>query len=322
MSGPRGGEAPAGESSGPGRPRDEGRIEVVEADGRRVRLTNLQRVLWPATGDTKGDLLAYYREVAPALLPHLVDRPVTLWRYPEGVDGPSWFQNECRGRPNWMATVRLPDRRGGVQEFCLVNDLPSLLWVANLGTVELHPFLARADRPDRPTAVVFDLDPGAGAGLAECSRVALRLRDALARGGLDGVPKTSGGKGLHVVVPLNAPHSFQRTKAFARAVAGELAGRHPGLVVDRMARSLRRGRVLVDWSQNDPGKSTIAVYSLRGTSVPRVSTPVTWEEVEGAAEGAGGLVFGPREVLDRLARHGDLFAPVLRRVARLPGAPR
>ncbi len=246
-------------------------------------------------------MIEYYRAVAPVLLPHLRRRPLTLWRFPAGVQARGWWQNECRGAPAWLATVTI---RG--QRFCVVDDVRSLVWVANLGTVELHPFLARAEALDEPTAVVFDLDPGPPAAVVDCSHVALRLRELLAERGLASFPKTSGSAGLHVYVPLNAPHAYRETKAFARSLARALAEELAERIVDRQARALRPGKVLVDWLQNDPTRSTIAPYSLRAMPFPTVSTPLTWEEVESAQRDED-LVFTAPEVVERVERLGDLF---------------
>jgi bifunctional non-homologous end joining protein LigD len=288
------------------------RLGAVE---RTVELSSLDKVLWPDAGFTKGALVDYYRGVAPALLPHLAERPVTLARFPDGVHRYGWYQTNCRGRPEW-----LPIRRIGDQEYCVLNDVPSLLWAANMGAVELHPFLAVRNRLDEPRALVFDLDPGPPAGVVECARVALRLRAALADEGLTTYAKTSGSLGLHVYVPLNAPAAYRDTKAFVRRVAGTLAAERPDLVVDEMARRLRAGKVFVDWGQNDAARSTVAPYSLRAMRWPTVATPVAWDEVERAVgEGRGELlVFEPREVLDRLERVGDLFEPVLTLTQTVP----
>jgi bifunctional non-homologous end joining protein LigD len=269
-----------------------------------VALTNLDRVLWPRTGFTKGDLVSYYRDVAPAILPHLVGRPLTLWRYPSGVHERGWWQNECRGAPDWL---RVAELRG--QRFCVVDDEMSLTWVANQGTIELHPFLARVDAPETPTAIVLDLDPAPPAGLPECCEVALALRERLR---LDALPKTSGGSGLHVVAPLRERTTFATTKALARELAAELAVELPGLVVATQRRADRPGHGLVDWLQNDATRSTVAPYSLRAMPVPLVSTPVAWDEVERCARDrdAAALAFSPPDVLARLDAHGDLFAAV------------
>ena len=293
----------------------------VGIGGRRVRLPNLQRVMWPQTGFTKGQMIDYYVSVAPALLPHLQGRPLTLKRYPEGVEGGYWFQKQCRGHPEWLPTRPVPSVMvaGKILDFCVVNDLASLVWVANLGTVELHPLLAREPDVSVPTAVVFDFDPGPGAGLTDACTVALRVREVLDGLRLASYPKTSG-KGLHVYVPLNTPHTYSQTKRFARAVARLLASQQPDLVVDRMDKSLRAGKVLIDWSQNDPTKTTVVVYSLRAKATPLVSCPVTWDEV--AAAVAGGhqtrLAFDAGAVVERVREHGDLFAPVLTTEQHLP----
>ncbi|HEX2044728.1 MAG TPA: non-homologous end-joining DNA ligase [Gaiellaceae bacterium] len=292
----------------------------VELEGRAVTLTNLGKVLWPEAGFTKEAMLEYYAHVAPTVLPHVAGRPLTLRRFPDGVDGANWYQTECRGRPDWLPVQRLPHRTRGAQELCVVNDLPALLWVANQASIELHPFLAFGDRPDEPTVLVLDLDPGPPADVLACCRVALRLRGLLAEAGLSPFVKTSGSVGLHVYVPLNTPHTYADTKAFARTLARLLASEDPDGVTDRMQRSLRPGKVLVDWLQNDPTRSTVAPYSLRATAWPTVSTPVTWEEIERAASTGRAelLTFEPAAVLARVEEHGDLFAPVLELEQTLP----
>ncbi len=256
-----------------------------------VALTNLDRVLWPAAAFTKGDMVAYYRAIAAVLLPHLQGRPLTLWRFPLGVHERGFWQNECRGAPEWLRTTEI---RG--QRFCVVDDERSLLWVANLGTVELHTFPFRLDRPGRPLALVLDLDPGPPAGLDECREVALLLRARLDAP----LVKTSGKGGLHVVAP--PPPSFAAAKELARSLAEELAAERPELVVAVQRREARRGKVLVDWLQNDATRATVAPYSLRAVRRPLVSTPVTWQEVE-----QGPLVFEAGDVLARVERLGDLF---------------
>ena len=286
----------------------------VEIEGRTLRLTNLGKVLWPDVGFTKGQMVDYYRCVAPVLLPHLSGRPLTLARFPDGVDGPWWYQTTCPKPPPWVQTVPVPGpggRRG--RDYCLVDDLPSLLWVANLAAIELHPLLSHAPRLAEPTSVVFDLDPGPPAGLVEAAAVALLVRELLDHLGLRSVVKTSGALGLHVHVPLNSAARYEETRPFARTVATRLARRHPDLVVARMDRALRGGKVFVDWSQNHANRSTAGVYSLRGLEIPVVSTPLSWDEVETAA-GTGEedrLVFTAADVVERIERHGDLFAPML-----------
>lgn len=286
----------------------------------RPTLTSLDRMLWPAVGFTKGDMLAYYEAISPVLLPHLEGRPLTLGRFPAGVEGPGFATTECRGRPDWVRTIRVPLRSGEVREQCVIDDLPSLLWAVNLGSIELHAFPSAAGRLDEPAFVVLDLDPGPGTGLVECCAIALRLQELLAEAGLKGFCKTSGGLGLHVYVPLAPGHSFDDTRAFARSLAARLAGERPDAVTDRRELSGRVGRVLVDWVPNSARALTVTPYSLRAADVPSVSTPVGWDEVEPAAARGGdeALRFGPREVVERVSANGDPFQPVLEGSQRLP----
>ena len=273
-------------------------------------LKNLDKVLWPAAGFTKGHMVEYYREVAPAVLPHLAGKPVVVRRFPDGVESLNWFQNELRGRPEWVRTVPIGVRSGAVQQFALVEDVRTLLWAANLASIELHPFLARAEALSRPTVAVFDLDPGPPADLLDCCRVALRLRERLEALGLASFAKVSGSVGLHVYLPLDGDVGFDATRRFARALAAELAGEG---VVERFDHSVRAGKVLIDWRQNERGRQMVAPYSLRGTVWPTVSAPVGWEEIERAVgeRRAELLVFDARDALERLERLGDLFRPVL-----------
>jgi bifunctional non-homologous end joining protein LigD len=291
----------------------------VEVDGRTVRLTNLDRVLWPQVGLTKGWMLKAYADLAPVLLPYLRGRPVTMWRYPEGVHRQGWWQNECRGAPPWVREYRYVATDGREHRHCVIEDLSSLLWLVNLGTVEIHPFPFTAADPEAAPWLVFDLDPGEPAGLAAACGVGLRLRDVLSSQGLSSFAKTSGAKGLHVFVPLHTGASFDETKAYARTMAAFMVRELDEVVVDRQARELRAGKVLVDWLQNDRSRSTVAAYSLRATPSPLVSTPVTWEEVGEVAAGSpeGALEFGVADVLARVERVGDLFEPVLRLEQRL-----
>lgn len=299
----------------------------MEIEGRTLRMTNLDKVLYPETGFTKGDLVEYFRAVAPVMLPHLRGRPLTLKRFPDGVEGQFFFEKQCPShRPPWVRTIPvLSGSRSRVIEYCSADDLPTLLWLGNLAAVELHPLLSRHEdgsvKEAEASFVVFDLDPGAPAAMRECLEVAMLIRGLLDGVGLSCYPKTSGSKGLQVYVPLNSATSFAETKAFARSVAALLHKEHPGKVVDKMDRSLRAGKVLVDWSQNDKAKTTVAAYSTRAKPIPSVSTPITWEEAAAALEAADNatLDFGPEEVLARVASHGDLFAPVLSQVQRLPG---
>ena len=296
---------------------------TLEIGGHRIAVGNLDKVLWPAARFTKGQMLDYYVRVSSFLLPHLEGRPVTLRRFPDGIEAPSWYQNDCPpGAPEWLRIREVEWPSGRRWKFCSLDDLPSLVWVVNLASIELHPFFARAATLDEPTAVVLDLDPGQPADLVQCAIVALRVHDALESVDLQGRAKTSGSVGMHVAVPLNSPHTWEETKAFARALARELVHELPELVVDKQSRNARRGKVLVDWLQNDPTRSTIAPYSLRAHGWPLVSTPVSWEEVRRAA-GSGraeALVFEPATVLDRVERLGDLYEPVLSLEQRLPGA--
>lgn len=296
----------------------------VEVAGRSLRLTNLGKVLWPRTGTTKGELLRYYGRIAPVLLPHVERRPLTLARFPDGVEGKGWFQTTCPSPPPWLPTYPLEQPDGRVsRDYCVVDEPAALLWVANLGAVELHPLLGRLPRVDRPTVVAFDLDPGERASLADCCDVALVLRDALAGFGLRAFAKVSGWAGLHVVVPLNRPHDYRHTKGFARTVAGVLARRDPDAVTDRSTRAGREGKVLVDWAQNNEHRSLAAPYSLRALPWPSVSAPVTWGEVEdvAATRDATPLAVHIEGVFDRLDRLGDLFAPVLDIEQQLPAVP-
>ena len=292
-------------------------IEVSLA-GRDVRLTNLDRVLWPGDGSTKGWLLQSYLALAPALLPHLRGHPITMWRFPEGVHRSGWWQNECRGAPSWVPTYDYVGKDGREHRHCVIDDEASLMWLVNLGTIEIHPFPFRREEPEAPSWLVFDLDPGEPAGVRDACAVALTLRDALASQRLESFAKTSGAKGMHVFVPLNGAGPFEDAKRFARAVAAALASELPN-VVDQQARSMRSGKVLVDWLQNDRFRSTVAPYSLRATEPASVSTPVTWDEVETAASSdERELTFTVEDALGRLDTHGDLFEPVLSMRQALP----
>jgi bifunctional non-homologous end joining protein LigD len=286
----------------------------------RPQLTSLDRVLWPAAGFTKGDMLAYYEAIAPVLLPHLAGRPLTLGRFPAGVDRPGFATTECRGRPDWVRTVPVALRSGEVREQCVIDDLPSLLWAVNLGTIEFHAFPSAAGRLEEPAFVVLDLDPGPGTGIVECCRVAVWLREMLDDGELKGFCKTSGGYGLHVYVPLGPGHSFAESKAFARSLAVRLARERPDAVTDRREMSSRAGRVLVDWVPNSARALTITPYSLRAADTPAVSTPVAWDEVEATASRVPNpeMRFEADDALDRVRALGDLFRPVLELPQRLP----
>ena len=289
-------------------------MSTIDLEGRRLRLTNLGKVLWPEAKRTKAWLIEYYTRVAPVLLPHLERRPLTMGRFPDGVDGVSWHQNECRGEPDWFHVLETPGKGGRVLRFCVVDDLSSLVWVANTGTLELHPFQWTVDAPREPTTLVFDLDPGPPAGLEECARVALLLRGVLDELGLVAFPKTSGSLGLHLHVPLGTPHDGEQVKRFARTVAEALAQAYPEAVIAAVDKSRRAGKVFLDWLQNDPTRQTVAPYSLRGLAWPTVATPVTWHEVERG----DALTFLGEDVLERIERDGDLFAEVLTLRQELP----
>jgi bifunctional non-homologous end joining protein LigD len=296
--------------------------KAVTVDGRELRLSNLGKVLYPKTGFTKGQLIEWYARMAPVLLPHLRGRPLTLKRYPNGVEGGHFYEKRCPGhRPDWVRTARVWSERHREEiDYCLVDDLPTLIWAANLADIEMHTSLSLAAAIERPTAVVFDLDPGAPAGVLDCAQVALWLHGMFEQMGLSAYVKTSGSKGLQLYLPLNGDVSYERTKPFAKAVAETLERRFPERVVSRMAKSAREGKVLIDWSQNDRHKTTACVYSLRAKAEPMASTPLEWEELESAlaAGEAGWLAFDHAAALRRVDQRGDLFAPLLSRRQELP----
>ena len=296
---------------------------TVEVEGKQLSLSNLDKVLYPEAGFTKGQVIGYYRQIAPALLPHLAGRPLTLKRYPDGVEKHFFYEKHCpRHRPDWVEVAPVWSGRNNAEiPFCVAGDLPTLVWVANLASLELHTSLARAGRIDRPTMMVFDLDPGPPATVVECCRVGLRLRDLFDQMGLVSVVKTSGSKGLQLYVPLNTDVRYDGgTKDFALTVAQLMEKRFPGEVVSSMKKELRPGKVLIDWSQNDEHKTTVCVYSLRARPRPTVSTPVTWDEVEACAEAGdpATLVFEAGDVVARVAELGDLFAPLNQLEQALP----
>jgi bifunctional non-homologous end joining protein LigD len=295
--------------------REEANAVVAEVDGRQVKLSNLDKVLYPEVGFKKRDVIDYYARIAPVLLAHLEGRALTLKRYPNGVDAQFFYEkNAPSHRPEWVTTARV-----GSIDYVVVDHEATLVWLANLADLELHTSLAVAEDPERPTLVAFDLDPGPPATVVECCRVAELLRGMFEGLGLECFAKTSGSKGMQVYLPLNSEATFAQTKAFSKAVAELLAREEPGLVVARQTKSARTGKVLVDWGQNDVNKTTINVYSLRARARPTVSTAVTWDEVR-AAKAPEDLTFEAADVLRRVDEHGDLFAPVLTLVQRLPGA--
>jgi bifunctional non-homologous end joining protein LigD len=296
----------------------------VEVDGRELKLTNLDKVLYPEAGFTKGEVVDYYAKVAPAIVPHLRGRAVTLRRFPEGVDDldAAFFEKRCpKHRPKWVKTARVEaGPHAGKIDFCVCDSLPTLVWMAQLAAIELHPSLSLSRAPKRPTVLAFDLDPGPPADIVDCCRVGLRLRDLFGHFDVQCFPKTSGSKGLQIYVPLNREIYYEQTKPFAKAIAQLLEKQTPDKVVSKMKKVEREGKVFVDWSQNHQRKTTIAVYSLRARERPTVSTPVAWDEVEHAAHSgdASSLVFETADVLDRIERHGDIFAPVLELQQELP----
>ena len=298
-------------------------VQQVRVGGRKLELSNLAKVFYPETGFTKGEVIDYYARIAPAMVPHLKGRPLNLKRYPHGVDGEFFFQKEAPATtPAWLKTVRVwSGTKGAPINFTTASDTASLVWLANLANLEFHALLCKGSDPDTPTVMVFDLDPGEGVGLLESAAVSLLLKDSLQDMGLKAWVKTSGGKGIQPYVPLNTPCTYDMTRDTSLAIAEALLRRHPEAVVTNMRKELRKGKVLIDYSQNSRHKSTVAVYSLRARAQPSVSTPVTWEEVEAAVDERDGelLRFSPDEVLKRVERHGDLFAPVARLRQHLPG---
>jgi bifunctional non-homologous end joining protein LigD len=312
-------EAPASAFLDAGRPVRDG-VEVRVGE-RTLKVTNLDKIMYPAVGLTKRDVIEYYVAVAPAILAHLEGRPLTRVRFPNGVEGKSFFEKQCPPhRPEWVAVAPVPLSKKLV-EFCVCEDLPTLVWLANLAALELHTQMHRAEALEQPTTMVFDLDPGPPATVVECCRVALWLQGMFENLGLEAFPKTSGSKGLQVYVPLNSPGvTYEQTKGFARAVAELLEASEPDLVIARMNKDARKGKIFIDHSQNDEHKTTVCVYSLRARERATASTPVTWEEVRDCLDGGDPqrLAFDAAQVVARVAEHGDLFAPVLSLVQALP----
>lgn len=299
---------------------------LVTVDGRQLTLSNLGKVLYPGSGFTKGEVLDYYARIAAVMLPHLAGRPATFRRFPDGVDGKSFVEKHVPAHaPGWLRTVKVPSagsRQGrgrsadGDVEYAVIDDRPALIWAANLAAIEIHVPLWHAGRrgplPGRPDHLVFDLDPGPGTSVVECCRIAGLIADRLPSGKREPVAKTSGAKGMQVYVSLPARTGWDAARERALGIAQSIQRDHPGLVVTNMKKQLRRGRVLIDWSQNHPAKTTVAAYSLRGGAVPAVSTPVTWDEVRDCERGGNPdrLRFTAGEVLDRVESGGDLFAPL------------
>jgi len=298
---------------------------IVEIEGKQLKLTNLDKVLYPAAGFTKGQIIDYYARVAPVLVPQLKNKPLTLKRYPNGVDSVPFFEkNATKHRPEWVKTV--PVWSEGNQRdvnYILCNDLATLVWVANLAAIELHPSLSLAQDILCPRSLVFDLDPGPPANIVQCCQVGLWLREIFKHFNLQSFPKTSGSKGLQIYVPLNTKTSYDETKPLAHALARLLENEHRDLVVSDMKKAIRTNKVFVDWSQNDEHKTTISVYALRARERPTVSTPVTWDEVENTLKkkDAKLLVFESKQTLERVEKMGDLFAPLLNLKQKLPKLP-
>jgi bifunctional non-homologous end joining protein LigD len=290
--------------------------------GKRLPVSNLDKVLYPKAGFTKGKVIDYYIRIAPVLLPHLKDRPLTMKRYPDGVEGEFFYEKNCPShRPSWVKTAKVwSEGNNRTMEYCLANDLPTLVWAANLADLELHTSLSRKSKIDRPTMMVFDLDPGPPADIVQCCQVGLWLRDLLAKLKLESFAKTSGSKGLQVYVPLNTPATYDETKTLAHALAEYLERERHDFVVSKMSKELRKGKVLVDWSQNDEHKTTICVYSLRAKEEPTVSTPVTWEEAGNCLKKkkADLLRFRSDQTLERVEKMGDLFESVESLKQKLP----
>src|ERR1700704_2578821 len=297
------------------------KAELV-VDDRKLQVSNLDKVLYPKAGFTKAEVIDYYIRIAPVLLPHLKHRPLTMRRYPDGVEGQFFYEKNCPvHRPKWVQTAKVwSEGNQRIMNYCLAQDLPTLVWAANLADLELHTSLARKSNVARPTMMVFDLDPGPPADIVQCCQVGLWLRDLLVGIRLKSFPKTSGSKGLQVYCPFNTPVTFDQTKDLSRALAQHLEGEHGDLVTSNMSRSVRKGKVFVDWSQNDEHKTTISVYSLRAREEPTVSTPVTWDEVASCLKKnkADLLKFRSDKTLARVAKMGDLFEPVEKLKQKMP----
>jgi bifunctional non-homologous end joining protein LigD len=297
------------------------RAELV-VENRKIQVSNLDKVLYPKVGFTKGQVIDYYIRVAPVLLPHLKDRPLTMKRYPNGVEGEFFYEKNCPShRPKWVKTAKVwSEGNNRMIDYCLAQDLPTLVWAANLADLELHTSLARKRDVACPTMMVFDLDPGAPADIVRCCQVGLWLRDLLAKMKLKSFAKTSGSKGLQVYVPLNTSVTFDQTKDLSRALAQSLEHQHADLVTSNMSKAARKGKVFVDWSQNDEHKTTICVYSLRAKEEPTVSTPVAWDEVEYCLKKkkANLLKFRSDKTIARVEKMGDLFEPLEKLKQKLP----
>jgi bifunctional non-homologous end joining protein LigD len=298
-------------------------MTTVEVDGRRITLSNLDKVLYPEAGFTKAEVIHYYSRIAPVMVPHLAGRALTLRRWPNGVDSKGFFEKRCPShRPPWLPVAPGPGDHNGTIDYCEFDEPAALVWAANMAALELHAPMALAADLESPRMVVFDLDPGPPAALGECAAIALEIREVLDRLDLVALPKTSGSKGLQLYVPVNGPGTHDGAGEFALAVAQVVEQRRPKDVVTVMTKAARGGKVFIDWSQNSRHKTTIAVYSLRARPRPTVSTPITWDEVEAAADGGEELRFEAADVLARVEEQGDLFAPALTLEQELPAARR
>jgi bifunctional non-homologous end joining protein LigD len=295
---------------------------TLSVEGTELKVSNLDKIFYQSTGFTKGQVIDYYIRVAPILLEYLAKRPITLKRYPNGAKGKFFYQKECpASRPRWLQTTPIwSEGNKKNTNYCIIDNLPGLIWAANLAALELHTSLSEAQNIQCPTMLVFDLDPGFPASILECADVALLLKQHLDKFELASFAKTSGSKGLQIYVPLNTPTTYDNTKSFAKTLAKLLEKKRPGLVISKMTKKLRTGKVFIDWSQNDEHKTTVSVYSLRAKDTPSVSTPITWKEVITAYKNkdAGQLNFSPAQVLERISRLGDLFEPVLSLKQKLP----
>jgi bifunctional non-homologous end joining protein LigD len=295
---------------------------MIDVQGRQLELSNIEKVLYPKTGFTKGQLIDYYIRIAPVLLPHLKGRPLTMKRYPNGVSAPFFYEKNCPvHRPDWVTTTPVwSDGNNRWMDYCTVSDLATIVWVANLASIELHTSLSHGKKIETPTYIVFDLDPGPPANIVKCCQVGLWVRAVFDKLGLESFAKTSGSKGLQIYVPLNTPITYEQTKPFAKGIARMLETAHPNLVVSDMKKSLRTNKVFVDWSQNDQYKTTVNVYSMRAKEQPTVSTPVTWKEVEQCLkkEDPDLLVFTSDQTLARVEKNGDLWESLPTMKQKLP----
>lgn len=296
--------------------------QAIKVGNRVLSLSNLEKQLYPS-GFTKADIIHYYEKIQSAVLPHLKDRPFTLKRYPEGTEKSFFYEKNCPSPPEWITTIQVQrenKRKGGYVNYCTINEFASLVWMLNLAAFELHTLLSTVKDIHHATMIAFDMDPGEGTNIVDCCRVGLKLKKVLEELKLRSFAKTSGSKGLHIFIPLNGKDAFEQTKQFARTLALHLEQQEPEKITSNMSRALRKGKIFVDWSQNDEHKTTVTVYSLRAWEKPTVSTPVTWEEVEKCLKRRDpkALYFESEDVIRRVQKSGDLFKPVLTLKQKLP----